>query len=272
MCGTLRVSSSLISGNRAVGIVSSGPDMVVTSTVVRDTLPDSNGKFGRGIAAQCDLDLAGCGSLAVTSCLVQGSQSTGIYISGVPATLDGVTVRDTVTNAVGEWRGEYGQAIWASCDPLLEICATLDTTASLVESCTNAGLAIRGVSGTLRSSVVRQITAQELDDRYGFGVQIEGLEWQQGAEELTFHVSDCEIRDAKLAGLLYYRARGTLARTVISGGENSVIMNEGSSPTILDDNELSGTIEDEPTWASLIPSPAPPPTLPAEPVQPVDQP
>lgn len=101
-------------------------------------------------------------------------------------------------------------------------------------------------------------------------MQLEGLDWQHGPDALTFHVSDCAIRDAVLAGILYYRALGTLTRTLISGGENSVIMNEGSSPTILEENELSGTVEDAPAWASLFPSPAPPPTLPSEPVQPVE--
>ena len=44
-------------------------------------------------------------------------------------------------------------------------------------------------------------------------------------------------------------------------------MNEGSSPTIADDNDLTGTVEDEPTWANLYPSPAPAPALPVETTQ-----
>ncbi len=83
----------------------------------------------------------------------------------------------------------------------------------------------------------------------------------------SFSINDCEIRDAKLAGVFYYRARGTLARSVVSGGENSVVMNEGSEPTILDDNALSGTVQDEPTWANVFPSPAPPPALPVDPME-----
>ncbi|MFH2010357.1 MAG: hypothetical protein ABI333_27410 [bacterium] len=60
------------------------------------------------------------------------------------------------------------------------------------------------------------------------------------------------------------RSLGTLTGTVVSGAEYSVIMNEGSSPTIGRGNDLSGTVEDEPTWANLFPSPAPEPNLPYE--------
>ena len=41
-------------------------------------------------------------------------------------------------------------------------------------------------------------------------------------------------------------------------------MNQGSEPTILDSNDLSGTVADEPTWANLYPSPAPAPSLPLD--------
>ena len=83
-----------------------------------------------------------------------------------------------------------------------------------------------------------------------------------------FDVSHCLILDATLAGIFYFRAGGTLSGSMVTGGENSVVMNEGSSPNILDDNALSGTVKSEPTWASLYPSPAPPPSLPSDPAEP----
>ncbi|MFH2009891.1 MAG: right-handed parallel beta-helix repeat-containing protein [bacterium] len=267
-CSRLTVARCLIAANRDVAITALGTPLTVTDSVVRDTLPDqSDGTAGHGISSQCDVFEPLCGSLRVTRSLVQNSQSSGIFIMGVPSVLEGVTVWGTTASQVGAWLGEYGQGVWARCDEDYEICADLQMSGCHVESSQSAGVALDGVSGFLHSSVVFQVDDQPLDDRYGYGVQVGGLESQQGAAMPSFHVTDCEIRDAKLAGVLYFRTRGTLARSVVSGAENSVVMNEGSEPTILDDNELSGTVEDDPTWANLFPSPAPPPSLPANPAR-----
>ncbi len=133
-----------------------------------------------------------------------------------------------------------------------------------VESSQSSAVALEGVSGFVRSSVVRSVTPQPLDNKYGYGIQIGGLE---GGEMPVISVLDCEIRDAKLAGILFYRAGGTLGRSVVAGAENSVVMNQGSAVTIMKDNDLTGTVTDEPIWADLYPSPSPPPLLPTDPTQ-----
>ncbi|MFH2007015.1 MAG: right-handed parallel beta-helix repeat-containing protein [bacterium] len=263
-CGRLQVSSSLISGNRNAGIAVIGVDTEVFATVVRDTLPDEGtAVFGRGINIQCYPAMGACGSLQVSSSLVAGSENVGIFIAGAPATLEGVAVIDTLANTqYGSWYGIYGQGIWALCDGRTGDCGGLSVTSCLVDSSQSAGVAVEGISGFIASSVVRSVAPQPLDGKYGYGIQIGGLE---GEALPTFNVNDCEIRDAELAGVLYFRSRGTLARSVVSGGENSVIMNEGSEPNILGDNNLSGTVTDEPTWANHYPSPAPTPALPSDP-------
>ncbi|MFH2010010.1 MAG: hypothetical protein ABI333_25665, partial [bacterium] len=261
-CGSLRVSSSLVSGNRDLGIYAGGVDTEITTTVVRDTLPaTSTGESGRGINVQCSSNTGVCGSLSVSSSLVMNSENVGIYVSGVTATLEGVVVTDTQTNAQGEFQGKSGHGIAAVCSTLTGDCGDLSMTGCLVDSSHTTGVTREGGSGFIASSVVRSVRAQPLDDKYGYGLQIGGLE---GQELPTFDVSNCEIRDAKLAGILFYAAQGTLSGSVVSGGENSVIMNEGSQPTILNNNDLSGTVTSEPTWANLFPSPAPAPALPKD--------
>jgi len=245
-----------------VGIFSSGLDIEVASSVVEDTLPEeATGRFGRGIGAQCDLDADACGSLDVTASLVKGSRNVGIYVSGVPAVIDGVAVVDTTANETGDWEGSSGQGVWVLCDDGLGSCATLQMTSCLVDSSFSAGLATEGTSGFVLSSVIRNVSAEPLDGKYGYGIQIEGLE---GQAQPTFHVTGCEVLDAKLAGIMYYLSSGTLSGSVVRGGEFSVVKNVGSSPTILDDNELSGTVTSEPTWQDFYPSPAPPPSGPGD--------
>ncbi|MFC1482507.1 hypothetical protein ACFL51_01745 [Myxococcota bacterium] len=103
-------------------------------------------------------------------------------------------------------------------------------------------------------------------DTYGYGVQVEGI---PGAPRTEFHVIDSQIRDAALAGILYYLAGGTVSGSRIDGVQYTVVMNQGANPVVMDDNELTGTRESEPEWSSMDPSPTPAPTLPADVGEPV---
>ncbi|MFC1482267.1 right-handed parallel beta-helix repeat-containing protein [Myxococcota bacterium] len=258
-CGNLSISGCLVSGNRQLGIASIGSDLNVTTSAIRDTLPDSDGMFGRGIGVQCDADLGECGNLNVTRCLVQSSQNEGISILGVPTALEGVAVIDSQQNTEGLWAGDFGQGVHAACYPNTDWCATLEMTACLVESSYTAGVAVQAVSGSIQGSAVLQVTPRALDGAFGYGIQVEGV---PGASPTVFHVSDCLIQDASLAGILYYLAGGTVSGSQISGGQYTVVMNQGANPVIQDDNELSGSIESEPEWSNMDPSPAPEPVLP----------
>ncbi|MFH2008624.1 MAG: right-handed parallel beta-helix repeat-containing protein [bacterium] len=267
VCGSLSLTRSLVAGNLDLGIFSEGVVATLTDTVVRDTFPrQSDGGGGRGINAQCQPELGLCGSLSVSRSLVRNSRNAGIYISSVPATLEGVAVADTRPDESGFWKDQFGQGIWALCIGDYDACAPLNMISCLVDASYNAGVALRGVSGSMHTSLVRQV-APQADGKYGYGVQVSDREGEPSPELPTFNINDCVIRDATLAGILYFRSRGTLARSIVSGAENSVVMNEGSEPTILEDNELSGTVKDDPTWANLYPTPAPPPALPKEPEQ-----
>ena len=65
-----------------------------------------------------------------------------------------------------------------------------------------------------------------------------------------------------LAGILLTGSTGTVRSTTIRDGQFSVVMGQGSVPTIGDDNILSGLAASEPTWTNMEPCPAPPPALP----------
>ncbi len=266
-CGTLTLKGSLIHGNREVGISAIGVETSVISSVVRDTLPqESDGRFGRGINAQCDDETGECGSLLVLDTLVAFNENVGIFISGTPADLRGVVVIDTVTNEAGSWQGEYGQGISAMCFKHLDIdeCGFLAIDSSMVVSSHAAGVAVQGVSGIMTGSMVDKVFAQPKDGKYGYGVQIAGWEGADIGGFPFFHVRDSVIRDAKLAGVFYRSSEGVLSGTVVSGGEYSVAINICASPSIGEDNLLSGTVEDEPQWVNLEPSPMPMPAMPME--------
>lgn len=209
--------------------------------------------------ALCDPSAGSCGTLFMEDSLVTRCEDVGVLILGVPADLRAVAVIDITTNVSGPVAGEGGQAIWAQCYPDTDRCGSLCMTSSLVGQSHGAGVAVEGVSGFFTRSVVNGVLGQPLDDLFGYGIQIGGKE---GAALPTFHVLDSVIRDAKLAGVLFFRAQGTLSGTTVSGGDYCVAMNEGSSATVTDNNRLDCEEMSDPQWVNLYPSPAPPPLEP----------
>ncbi|MFC1482264.1 hypothetical protein ACFL51_00505, partial [Myxococcota bacterium] len=260
VCGSLRLDHALFQANHAVGIALFGTDADLSLVVIRDTLPQqSGGTFGTGLQAACDDDWSVCGSLQASGSLIQRSSMFGIGVFGVPAELSGVAVVDTRQNEEGDFAGEDGIGVFARCDQ--DTCATLDMTSCLVDSSFSAGVAIKAVSGSIVGSMISTVAPRALDGAFGYGIQVEGI---PGAPPTVLHVSDSLIQDAELAGILYYLAGGTVSGSQITGGQYTVVMNQGANPVIQDDNDLSGSIESEPEWASMDPAPAPGPVPPAD--------
>jgi hypothetical protein len=264
-CGSLLVDGVRIVNNRAHGLITFGVDATVLDSEISDTLPQaSDERFGRGINAQCEPDLEVCGSLHVEGSRVARNRNGGIFVAGVPAVLRGVAVTDTGVDASGERIGEYGEGVRKQCDYALGVCQRLDLAYCQVSSSHGAGVVAYGVYGLLYRSVVDTVLAQPADGSYGYGVQIGG--WGSSTQQPRFSIYDSEIRQAKLAGVLFYDgARGALRGSRVSGGEYCVAINEGSAPIIDDDNQLACTVRSDPAWVSLYPAPAPPPALPGLP-------
>jgi hypothetical protein len=263
-CGRLEVSETLVTGCRAVGVYASGVEAEIDGVRVSGTLPqDSDQSFGRGIAAECDPLLGACGRIAVTDSLVTGSHNAGVFLYGVPATLQGVVVTGTRSDAGGIDQGDFGQGIWAMCDEATWTCGTLELRACLVEGNATAGVAAWGVSGLVADSVIRVVDPRPLDERFGYGLQVQGL---AGAPEAVMHVQGSWITDAPLASILYYRATGTLARSAVSGADFAVAYASTTSPpadgggNVLEGRYVSGVSPQD-----LSPSPAPQPQVDLQP-------
>ncbi len=264
-CGSLWVEESTVMGNRTAGIFVFGVDTTVVSSIVRDTLPqESDHGFGRGINAQCGEETGSCGSLWVIDSQVASNENVGMAILGVPANLQGVMVYNTSPNLEGDMQGVDGQGVYSGCDPFVDVCGTLSMNHCMVVSSYSVGVAVEEVYGSMTGSVVENVFARPKDGKYGYGVQIRGQDDEMPGQFPVFHVRDSEIRDAGLAGLFYHFSTGDLTGSVVSGGEYSVAINRGASPSIAENNVLSGTVEDDPKAVELTPSPAPMPAMPME--------
>ncbi|MFC1482605.1 hypothetical protein ACFL51_02245 [Myxococcota bacterium] len=261
-CSSLRLDHTLLLANHEMAIALWDTETELSSVVVRDTLPDqSNGTRGYGIHASCHTEWGVCPSLLVADSVIQRGEMIGILIVDVPTRMTGSVVVDIRQNEAGPWAGEYGNGVLSMCDDHALDCATLEIAGCLVDSSFAAGVVVQRISGSFQGSVVRDVFPRALDSAYGYGIQVEGV---PGAPPTVFHVSNSLIQDAGLAGILFYLAGGTVSGSQIAGGQYSIVMNQGANPIVEDDNDLSGTLESEPTWANMDPAPVPPPVPPID--------
>ena len=130
--GHLSVDRALITGNHEVGIVvgHANTHLILQDVVVRDTVPDEEGAWGRGI----DVEVGA--SIDATDCLIEGNADVGVFLrdAGTVARFVRVEVRDTRPMADGT--GGRGIEVQQG--------ASLSAATSLVEGNADVGIYVGG--------------------------------------------------------------------------------------------------------------------------------
>ena len=144
---TLSVRSSVITGNRTIGILADTSDLTVEASVVSGTLPQaSDQSFGYGI----DVQLAPPGSgqptptvrprLVLRSSLIADNRTIGVVVSQADATIASTAIRGTQPRARD---GAFGDGVEA------ELGANVSMSASRVEGSPRAGVSAFSAHVTL---------------------------------------------------------------------------------------------------------------------------
>ncbi len=177
--------------NRAAGVFFGGMDteLVLESTVVRDTLPEADLHHGKGVYA------AEGGKLLLEGCEVVGNTTMGVEVAyaGTQANLVDTVVRDTLPSATGE----NGVGVGAHDG------ATLAARGCEIAGSTTVGVAAfdAGTDVSLEDTVV-QDTLPDINNEYGYGIQV-----FHGA---TLSARGCALRDNVTCGLLAYHRDTTV--------------------------------------------------------------
>ncbi|MFH2005632.1 MAG: right-handed parallel beta-helix repeat-containing protein [bacterium] len=256
LCGSLSVSECLFEGNQAAALAAGGTTTVVRSSLVRDTVETevSNG-YGFGFEVSCHAGV--CAPVTIEDCGFEGNTGTGILLYNVPATVHRTAVIQTSALQTGVDSASHGYGVSAECT--FDVCPNLGVTKCLLRSNSTAGLSVRGYGGFVQGTVIDAVAADPLDGAHGYGVQIAGT---VAGAAMNFNVTDCDITDAALAGILFHQASGVVSNTRISGGDFPVVLSTGADANILDNNVLVGNLANEPTWTTVEPAAAPPPDEP----------
>ncbi len=162
----LTVEDCLLTGNFDVSIFSSGSNLTVTGTIVRDTKAGSLAHAsGRGISVQIDSTLLRPSTLIVRRSLVERSIESGIAVFGSAATVESTTVRELLASADG-----LGRGLDASVDVASGLPASLVVRGVLVDGAVETGVSVIASSATIEGSVIRDTKAMPTVALFGDGV------------------------------------------------------------------------------------------------------
>jgi hypothetical protein len=149
--GVLRLSASVVEGNQGMGVGIAGSDATIEATVVRDTVPGTEPRSGRGIdCGDGKLTLAGPGRMSLRSSLVERSRSFGVVVKGGDATIERTVVREVEQDGAGE----KGIGITVS-NSEGGTRGALTVRESLIEKYHEMGVFVLASDGLIESSIVR---------------------------------------------------------------------------------------------------------------------
>jgi len=164
---TLVARGSLVEQHREFGVFVGASDVRLEGSVVRNTLPNSIGYFGRGVNAQADPVTAAPAKVSLSQSLVEQSHDVGVFVAGAEVSVEGTVVRTTRPGPPGF----ASSGLQARKDPATGVPSVLELRTSLVEQNYNIGVIAYGSQATIDATVVR-LTEPDAQELYGRGVSV----------------------------------------------------------------------------------------------------
>ncbi|HZO17261.1 MAG TPA: hypothetical protein VFB62_28485, partial [Polyangiaceae bacterium] len=146
----LLLRASLVDQNHDTGVFVAGSDANLEASVVRDTQPDAQGLFGRGVTAEAYPMMGPPTTLLVRTSLVERSHDLGVFVAGAQATVEASIVRDIQPDVLElGGRGLHVQAGETGAPSVLFL------RSSLVAQSYEAGVAILGSVATIEACLLQ---------------------------------------------------------------------------------------------------------------------
>jgi hypothetical protein len=162
------IRACLVEQNHDTGVFVGHSDVLIEATVVRSTLVNAKGAFGRGITIQNSSDTKERATVTVHACLVEQNHEIGVFVAGSHALIEATVVRSTLPHAQGA--NGRGIAIQSSLDTGERGSATVH--ACLIEQNHEIGVFVTSSDATIDTSVVRDTEPQKSDNLFGDGIVV----------------------------------------------------------------------------------------------------
>jgi len=165
---SVTLTDSLFEGNTATGVLFVGADGVVERVVVRDTQSKPQDlTLGQGMGIRAHPISGTVANVAVTSTVLERNHRAGLYVVGANATLTGMVIRDTQSDASTVQAG-FGANLQASLTAGTP--AVVEITSSLFERNREAAILVEGSTASLAELTIRDTLPRENDLAVGNGV------------------------------------------------------------------------------------------------------
>ncbi|MDC0685487.1 right-handed parallel beta-helix repeat-containing protein [Sorangium atrum] len=208
------LKGSLVEQNRDIGVIVSGSDATIESTVVRATQPSADGAFGWGIGIQDDRGRGARTGVTVRASLVEQNHEVGVYVFGSDATIESTVVRATQPNA----DGTHGRGIEVQADPDTGERASVTVRACVIEQNHEVSVYISGSDATIESTVVRA-TQPSADGTGGWGISVQ--DDPDTGERAGMTVRACVVEQNHDVGVIVFGADATIESTVVRATQPS---------------------------------------------------
>jgi len=229
---TVSVTGSLLEENRDVGLAvgHSGTAVEVFGSVIRKTLPDENGEFGRGIGAK-----EGC-TVSVAGSLLEENRDVGLAVfgSGTEVEVSGSVIRKTMPDNEGMHGaglvvdgGASGTVSWCHIEG--------NSTASIMAHGFSGGAApTHSLLHVENSAVLKTKKGGFEVPGHGYEVFGDGLFAGGGAE---LQLDSVVVMDNARTGAYYHESAGAVSNTVIAGNGSYGLAME-SCHQYVDDSDM----------------------------------
>jgi len=166
--------SSVIEGNRTVGVFAFGSDVNVETTVVARTEPPTPGsQLGWGMWIEDEPVGAQSASATVHTSVIDSNHEVGVFVRGAQAALDNTVVRATLPQAGDQTRGI---GIQIQNNPATGARGALTLSSSLLDQNHVAAVVLLGSDGTIEATRIRDTLPQVSDNTDGRAVGAAGAE------------------------------------------------------------------------------------------------
>jgi parallel beta-helix repeat protein len=179
------ISGNIVEGNTEQGIYLRHASGTISENEVRDTDPNEQGQYGRGIAVQ------DCEQIVVEDNIVEGNSETGLFFDTASGTISGNEVRDNVMRGINVQNSEQ-----------------VLVSDNIVEGNTDSGIGFFNSIGTISGNEVRD-TGPDEQGEFGRGISILDTE----------HVSvlDNIVEGNSEVGICFDNSAGTISGNEVRG-------------------------------------------------------
>ncbi len=142
LAATVTVTRSLLADNQEVGIYNGASALTVEDTVIRDTVPNSQGKFGRGLSLEAHPFNGDPATATVTRSFIVGSPDTNVFQWGSQGEFEASVLRGSPRGFTAQLDSDLGHP------------STLDVDGCVVEAYTSAGIILFGATATITGTAI----------------------------------------------------------------------------------------------------------------------